>query len=290
MLPAISTQSSANNISEHAECVRAAGQPFRVCIKFDGTDIMGGRKCERVVLCVMTQLTDGSYECLQSPDDCLCVAAWDINTEDWHYLQQVRCVVVKQHKSRHHRTCACARRARTRAHKPQYYFTCVRAARLPHNSGIRALGAGDCQAAPSGDGAGGQDYRGTKRLGAVPSNAHQGNMFCNKAFIPLCARAQTPNGPVQIEFHCAADMKSLWIALGVSLSTKELRRCFCCEEAVQGPFKNLASWVWRKATKNFWGLPLDRYHFCALHMEMRIPEKLDFLLRKYMATKNGVHT
>jgi hypothetical protein len=68
----------------------AGGAPYRVCIKMDGTDVMGGAKCERVVLCDLECVLRDEADKVQSPDDCLPCAAWDIPKEDYHYMEQAR--------------------------------------------------------------------------------------------------------------------------------------------------------------------------------------------------------
>ena len=49
----------------------AGGAPYRVCIKMDGTDVMGGAKCERVVLCDLECVLRDEADKVQSPDACL---------------------------------------------------------------------------------------------------------------------------------------------------------------------------------------------------------------------------
>ena len=74
---------------------------------------------------------------------------------------------------------------------------------------------------------------------------------------------------VAVEFHVAADLKALWLALGLDAFA-----CPCCMKTGWREMQVTVGEPVQRALQNCLGVPQDRIHLCALHGTLRIVERL----------------
>ena len=74
---------------------------------------------------------------------------------------------------------------------------------------------------------------------------------------------------VNVEFHLAADLSALWLALGLDNFT-----CIYCEAGTHAHMNNVNTEKAKRILSDTLGIPPERIHLCALHAQLRIVERL----------------
>jgi hypothetical protein len=87
----------------------------------------------------------------------------------------------------------------------------------------------------------------------------------------------------RVEFHVAADLKALWLALGL--------KNFVCPFCTQTSFnEDITGTFDRRELSGCLGVPSDRVHLCSLHATLRIVERLVKNAASFVYQHNEVRT